>query len=199
MGNLPQVPARRCWSRRAPSVQNLRQRVPDPRQTGGTSGRKKNSARVIYSNRECPSHPPKKHKPGLDRGPPIPHHITPQKCPTPTRGSTSRHVPVLEALSVWVVVGHSAVSPRRRKLMGQFAKRALEDAPRGQGGHELGIRDSRCLPDVHYPFFPVTVQWAAAEPLALPSPSSHRPHSEPPSQCLPPGVVLKSVPPGVVL
>lgn len=68
----------------------------------------------------------------------------------------SRHVAVLEALSVWVVVGHSAVSPRWRKLMGQFATRALEDAPGRQGGHQLGSRVPRCFSDDHYPFFPVT-------------------------------------------
>lgn len=48
-----------CWGRRAPSAQNLRQRVLARRKTGGASGRKKDSPRGIYPNREPPHLPPK--------------------------------------------------------------------------------------------------------------------------------------------
>lgn len=87
---------------------------------------------------------------------------------------------------------------------------ALEDAPRGQatgGGHQLAPCGPRCLPDSTYPFFPVTapLNLVAQFNGRLPSPPicpvrpPHRQHLEPQSPRLPPGVVLKSVPPGVVL
>lgn len=113
---LPQVPARRCWSRGAPLVQNLRRRVPDRRQTGGTSGRKKNSARVIYSTENARPIPSKSTGQALIRT--HTHRITPRNSPTPTRGSTSRHVAVLEALSVWVVSGAFSCLSQTEKTNG---------------------------------------------------------------------------------
>lgn len=58
------------------------------------------------------------------------------------------------------------------KTNGQFATRALEDAPGRQGGHQLGSRVPRCFSDGHYPFFPVTapLRLVAASNGQLPNP-----------------------------
>lgn len=64
-GNLAQVQVRRSWSRRAPSAQIPRQRVLAQWKTGGAPGRKKDSSRVVYPDRERPSPSPKSPRPGL--------------------------------------------------------------------------------------------------------------------------------------
>lgn len=71
--------------------------------------------------------------------------------------------------------GHSAVAPRRRKLMGQFATSTLEDAPRRQAtgrGHSLvpcgHLRDPRCL------LMPLSGSSQSPATLGLVAPSSGR-------------------------
>lgn len=77
MGKLPQVQVRRARGRRAPSAQILRQRVLAHSKTGGASGKKKDSARVVYPNRERPSPSPKNPRPGLSL---LPGHTDPTLC-----------------------------------------------------------------------------------------------------------------------
>lgn len=61
---------------------------PQPK-AGGASGRKKNSARVIYPNGEGPSHPTKIFRPGLSwmGGPSRPHPTLPLSSPQHPQGA----------------------------------------------------------------------------------------------------------------
>lgn len=107
--------------------------IPDTK-PGDNSRRKKDSARVIYPNREPPYNPLKKPqaKPLLEPwATQTPPYSASELPPTP------RGAPRLGMWQSWKRVHlfgsrHSAVSPTRRKLMRQFATRRWRTHPEGR-------------------------------------------------------------------
>lgn len=212
MGNLPQVPATCCRSRRPPSAQSLRQRVLARCKTGRISGRKKGLRKSHLSQQGTPVPSQQNPRPVLSLigGHIDPTVFRPRSAPNTHKGQHASASGSPGSVPFCLRGGHSAVSPRGRKLMGRFATPALEDAPRRQAtgrGHSLvpygHLSDPRCLPDAPYGFFPVTATLGLVAPsqsrLLCPVRPPQRPHRDSASPRLPPGVVLKSVPPGVVL